>query len=484
MAKNGDITVGEGSVAFADAVMTSGRPAPAPAVETGPSGFAARLVRLRVAAGLSQTALAGEDLSPSYISLLESGKRSPSADVVERLARRLGCSLNALQDGRPSERERRIELEIAYSRLALAHGEAKDARDRLSTLLAEESLGRQQEDDALLYLGRSHEALGDLPAAIANLLPVFDRARRGQSHLPICLVGIDLCSCYRDAGDHHRSVEVGQLAFDSAVAQGLAGTEDYYRLAATLMWSYHEAGDLLHAATWAQSLIAEVETSGPAEGQGAIFWNAALIAEGLGRLDQALHLSQRALARMGEGTNSRDLARLRVATAVLMLSTEPPQVTEAWHTLQGARETIADLGSQADRAQWENAAAVAQIHRGEIAEAEELSARAWRRVGADDHSLATELLISRGDVAVAGGRSTAARAHYRDARSRLGQVAPSRATARLWRELGDRLRESGEAEDALECYEGALSASGINDRSVALRAAIRRHNPQVPEQRQ
>ena len=48
----------------------------------------------------------------------------------------------------------------------------------------------------------------------------------------------------------------------------------------------------------------------------------------------------------------------------------------------------------------------------------------------------------------------------------------------------DRLRESGEAEDALECYEGALSASGINDRSVALRAAIRRHNPQVPEQRQ
>ncbi len=469
-------------MAIADVHVEPGLRAPA-AADPLP-GFGPRLIQLRRTAGLSQTALAGDDLSPSYISLLESGKRSPSPEVVERLAQRLGCSPTVLADGRPSERERRIELELAYSRLALTHGESQDARDRLLVLLDEEPLNRQQRDDATFALARAHVQLGDTPLAIELLLPLFDRTRRGESHLPISLVGMNLCGYYQDCGDIHRSVEVGQIAFDSAVAQGLAGTEDYYRLAATLMWSYYEAGDLQHAASWAQSLITEVEDRGSAEGQGAILWNAAVIAEGLGRLDQALHLSQRALARMGEGPNSRDLARLHVSTALTMLSCDPPRFDEAWQTLQSAGDAIADLGSQVDRAQWETAAAVVQLHRGTLAEASVLIEQAWRRVGPDEHALAAETLITMGDVALAEGRRADAQSHYRGAQERLGNLPRRRSTARLWRELGDRLRESGEAEDALECYEGALSASGINDRSVALRAAIRRHNPQVPEQRQ
>ncbi|MBK7623639.1 MAG: helix-turn-helix transcriptional regulator [Kineosporiaceae bacterium] len=72
--------------------------------------FASRLQRLRREAGLTQTQLAGDELSPSYVSLLESGKRLPSRDVVELLAKRLGCSATRLWEGRVSERERRIEL--------------------------------------------------------------------------------------------------------------------------------------------------------------------------------------------------------------------------------------------------------------------------------------------------------------------------------------------------------------------------------------
>ena len=58
--------------------------------------FGERLRQLRRAAGLSQTQLAGEDLSPSYVSLLETGKRQPSPDVVQTLALRLGCSADVL----------------------------------------------------------------------------------------------------------------------------------------------------------------------------------------------------------------------------------------------------------------------------------------------------------------------------------------------------------------------------------------------------
>ena len=44
----------------------------------------------RAARGLSQTDLAGQlDLSPSYLSLLEAGKRQPSLRTLERVSRQL-----------------------------------------------------------------------------------------------------------------------------------------------------------------------------------------------------------------------------------------------------------------------------------------------------------------------------------------------------------------------------------------------------------
>ena len=89
----------------------------------GVVGFAGRLARLRKTAGLSQTELAGDDLSASYVSLLESGKRQPSEAVVRTLATRLGCSTSLLSEGEHSERERRLSLELSYARLALTHGE-------------------------------------------------------------------------------------------------------------------------------------------------------------------------------------------------------------------------------------------------------------------------------------------------------------------------------------------------------------------------
>ena len=73
--------------------------------------FAERLRALRRAAGLSQTELAGDGLSPSYISLLESGRRRPSPAVAGLLAAKLGCSTSQLLDGEPSEHERRVQLD-------------------------------------------------------------------------------------------------------------------------------------------------------------------------------------------------------------------------------------------------------------------------------------------------------------------------------------------------------------------------------------
>ena len=50
------------------------------------SSIGSRIRELRVAKGLTQMAIAGPGISAGYVSLVESGKRTPSADMVARFA--------------------------------------------------------------------------------------------------------------------------------------------------------------------------------------------------------------------------------------------------------------------------------------------------------------------------------------------------------------------------------------------------------------
>ena len=92
-----------------------------------PAEFGARLRSLRQAAGLSQTDLATDGLSPSYVSLIESGKRPASATVITILARRLGVDEQFLTTGVDAEAGAALELEVAYGEIALRNGDPQQA---------------------------------------------------------------------------------------------------------------------------------------------------------------------------------------------------------------------------------------------------------------------------------------------------------------------------------------------------------------------
>lgn len=439
----------------------------------GTSSLGERLVQLRRAAGLTQTQLAGEDLSPSYISLIEAGKRRPSEDVAATLAERLGCSVSMLLDGEPSERERRIELELSYCRLALTHGEADSARQRLQILIAESPLERRIEDDALLLLAEAQQAVGELRLAAAVLLPLFQRSVRGESHLPVSTVGAALCSCYRAAGDFHRLVLVGEQAI-AATPEHLKGTDDYFRLGAMVMWGYHEVGDVLHASSLADGLIAEAERAGSEQGQAAIYWNASLIAQTLGRLDEALYLSQQALNRLAERGSSRDLARLRINKAHLILSIDPSRAAEALQLLEGSAEALQDLGTAQDLGVWETVAALAHLHLGSVEEAVDLATQAAEHLVDDISTNAVGALLTLGDTLAATGDSGGALREYHQALNVLDSAQESgREVAAHWREVADRLAASGELREAVRSYQRALDALSMANRFRVVDEAIR-----------
>src|SRR4051794_41918693 len=58
-----------------------------------------RLRQLRVAAGLTQTELAGDRFSKEYVSQIERGKTRPTPETIEWLAARLGGDPGFLSNG-------------------------------------------------------------------------------------------------------------------------------------------------------------------------------------------------------------------------------------------------------------------------------------------------------------------------------------------------------------------------------------------------
>ena len=77
-----------------------------------------RLRQLRVAAGLTQTELAGDRFSKEYISQIERGKTRPTAETVEWLALRLGVDAGFLASGVSADDRAKAEAILARADVA------------------------------------------------------------------------------------------------------------------------------------------------------------------------------------------------------------------------------------------------------------------------------------------------------------------------------------------------------------------------------
>src|SRR4051794_19487521 len=104
-----------------------------------------RIRNLRLRKNLSQAQLAWPELSDSYVSLIESGKRTPAPSMVALLARKLDCSESYLLIGVTNEAMTRLRETLRYAHIALQNGAADEARIRFAEVL-------------------SHPAIADLPA--------------------------------------------------------------------------------------------------------------------------------------------------------------------------------------------------------------------------------------------------------------------------------------------------------------------------------
>src|ERR687887_1893521 len=85
-----------------------------------------RVRQLRVAAGLTQTDLAGDRFSKEYVSQIERGKTRPTRETIEWLAAKLGVDAGFLEKGVSADERSRVEAMLARAE-ALANAHQYDA---------------------------------------------------------------------------------------------------------------------------------------------------------------------------------------------------------------------------------------------------------------------------------------------------------------------------------------------------------------------
>ncbi|KAB8192873.1 helix-turn-helix domain-containing protein [Nonomuraea phyllanthi] len=418
-----------------------------------------RIKTVRRQRGLSQAQLAHPELSDSYVSLIESGKRTPTPAVLELLAQKLDCSLSYLVNGVTAEQMEDIELALGYARLALENGEVSEARTRFAELLTDNNLTglTKLRQDTEFGLALATEAIGELDEAISLLTRLRTEETTPERAVELAIA---LCRVYRDSERLTEAVQVGEQILGGSSRP--TWTDLHVELGATLLSAYLWRGDMLRASQFAAELLNAADLLGTPRSIVAANWNAALVAQSTGHGAEALGFAERALAVQAETGHSRNIARMRTAFGSLILRVRPDQARAARDALSRAAEELAQTSASAvDMARCRIELARAEIVLGSPAEALDHVRAGQQALPDNARALGAEadLLISRGHGAL--GDFTQAGVHARAVRDRLAPLPDSGRVAGTWYAAAETMEMLGETDDAVAAYQRALACAGL-----------------------
>jgi transcriptional regulator with XRE-family HTH domain len=426
-----------------------------------------RLRTLRVERGLSQAELAGDLVSASYVSLIESDRRSPERAVLDGLASRLGCSAFYLESGVAPEELTEQKLRLQFAEIALANGDVAEACARFGELSSATST--EVKNSAAWGLARAEEAHGDLHAALTHLDALLEASRSGEPGAPGLLsLLLGRCRLYNRAGDYAHSIAVGEDALRQVRELGLEGSDDEVKLASTLVFSYWGRGDLFSAQHIAEKVIDRAEQLGSRTAQGSAYWNASLVAEARGQLTLALDLATRTMALISEESSplGKSLAGMRITYAWLLLRCSPPRLDEADALLTHAHEVLAGLSHSPHLASCETEMARSALLHGRFADAASLAEQAVARCAGTEAIEAHNARVVSGLAMVMNGLTDEGAATVSAAAEALEQTGSRLEASQAWRDLAEVLIQRDESERAIGALRRAADCAGARASSI------------------
>ena len=420
-----------------------------------------RLRHLRVAAGMTQTDLAGDRFSKEYVSQIERGKTRPTRETVDWLALRLGVDPNYLERGVSADERRRVETLLAsaealteshqcetaiqafeHSKAAvlatgaaelevrhlsgeawarMERGEVKPAIELLNRarLLAEApELSDIDRADILFRLGVCRYQLSSIATAIGLLDEALTLADGSQ--LPCDLLRADILGwrsrCYRRQRDFEAARE-----------------------------------DVERALELAQAIDDPRKTAD-------VCFQASLVSERMGHWVQARNYAERAKAHYEQVNDERNVGRLLNNLGGLNFQLGKPE--QAVEDLKNAYRVLLERGSDAEAANVVSSLAHVHLHTGDAKTAEEEARHALSLMESRDdflyHVAPTQLVLGR--ALMEQGRLDEAEEFLRASDASAEQLESISHRAAAWMARGDLAAKRGEDGAAAKLYRQAAEA--------------------------
>jgi tetratricopeptide (TPR) repeat protein len=429
-----------------------------------PAELGQRLRAARIAKGMTQTDLAGSDVSVGYVSRIEAGQRRPNLQVLSDLCSRLGTPVEQLLMGVAPQELEQIKLNLDFAELALESGQATSAefQAREAVELAETASLKELAYRGRFLIARALEVQGMVNDAIIELETLL--SPRVGNVLQI-KVGIALSRCYRESGDFSKAVEVGEMILEQLEDTPLDSSDEAVQMAVTLGAAYFARGDISQSIRVCRKAIAKAEKLDSPVARASAYWNASAFEAAQGAVRDAIPLAERALALLSEGQDTRNLGRLRTQLGMMQLRVDPPQIDEAQDNLRRAAEEFQWCSaSPVDVGRNELAQARAHYLAGDMVSAEVLTSRVHENVQVLSPLTAADAKSLEGQVHAARGDIEAALQSYREAVMMLTSVGSDRDAAEMWFELAGLLEDVNEFDAAREAYRSAAAASGVQSR--------------------
>jgi tetratricopeptide (TPR) repeat protein len=420
-----------------------------------------RLRQLRVAAGLTQTDLAGDRFSKEYISQIERGKTRPTTETVDWLALRLGVDSGFLASGVSADDRAKAEAILARADSLLGDHVFDEAiaeyTKALPAVLGTGSLELQVR--ALNGEAMARAQSGDVKTALALLAD--SRAlveREGFSDVDRAEVLYRLGVCRYLLSSISSAVGLFNEALVLAERSGLPS--DALRLS-VFAWrsrcyrrqrDYEAAREDVERALELASALDDHRT------MANVYFQASMVAERMGHWVLARSYAERSKAYYEQLNDERNVGRLLNNLGALNFQLGKPD--KAVEDLKSAYRVMLDQGSEAEAGNVVSSLAHVHLMTGQVESAEKEARHALELLGDREDFLfdiaPTQLVLGR--ALMEQGRLDEAQEMLRTAEASAEQLESISHRAAAWMAQGDLAGRRGEDTTSARLYRKAAEA--------------------------
>ncbi len=353
----------------------------APAAQAG-LRLGERLRQLRVAAGMTQTELAGDRFSKEYVSQIERGKTRPTRETTDWLAQRLGVDTGFLANGVSADERGRVDAALARAEALLEARRNDEALEEFESIRAAvlatgmqelESRALSGEATVLMRRGEIREAIGLLERARGlSEKASFSDVERADVLFRLGVARYKLNSIQTSIGLFDEALKVAErseIPSDQLRSNILAWRSRCYR----------RRRDLEAAREDVERALELAEGLNDKRTAADIYFQASIIADREGHWVLARSYAERAKAAYEELSDRGNLGRLLNNLGGINFLLGHPE--EAVEFLKDAVRIALEIGDDAEAAHAVNGIAQVHLRTGDVKRAEEQARYALELLG-------------------------------------------------------------------------------------------------------